>query len=134
MTLLFYVFSGCKEITDIKVISGDVKLGSNVTVFCFVDNFVIDYKYVKWTHGLKDDLLTFDSSRPEEPQKYAETKNHSGFGLMIININKQDVNIPYTCTCGFFQLSTIIQLDESKYIWYYYILFWNQHMSIYNVC
>lgn len=89
-------------------------------MFCSADKFDICNQFVKWTHGPNDALITFDNGLID-PQKYQETRNHQGFGLTIINVSEQDVNIIYTCYCGFEKGSKILKMEESKSNKYFYM-------------
>lgn len=118
MKSLLCVFTGCKQITDIKVNSSFVQLGGNATLLCSVDSFDTRYEIFKWTRGQNDTLLTFQGSSIDS-KKFQCTTKHLEFCLTIYNITKQDVNVTYTFTCGFAKTSITLHLKESKYTAYY---------------
>ncbi|CAC5424096.1 unnamed protein product [Mytilus coruscus] len=72
----------------------------------------------KWIGGPTSDVLCFNnySSNPAKYQlMYNETK--PSFDLMIKSFNFTDTNCTYTCACGFFQYTHMLNLNEIDFVY-----------------
>lgn len=72
----------------------------------------------KWIGGPTYDVLCFNdySSNPAKYQlMYNETK--PSFDLMIKSFNFTDTNCTYTCACGFFQYTHMLNMDEIDFVY-----------------
>ncbi|VDH93527.1 Hypothetical predicted protein, partial [Mytilus galloprovincialis] len=77
--------------------------GDHLTLFCVIDDcctkaagwikFVPDYKTIY--------LDVRDSKNYTSKEKYDATTNSTGFSLVIKKIQKEDINIKYSCLYGF---------------------------------
>lgn len=91
--------------------------GQNATLSCN-GNGCMPISIRKWIGGPTSDVLCFNdySSNPAKYQlMYNKTK--PSFDLMIKNFNFTDANCTYTCACGFFQYTHMLQLDEIDFVY-----------------
>lgn len=72
----------------------------------------------KWIGGPTSDVLCFDNYS-SNPAKYQlmYNKTRTSFDLMIKNFNFTDTNCTYTCACGFFQDTHMLNLDEINFVY-----------------
>lgn len=72
----------------------------------------------KWIGGPTSDVLCFDNYS-SNPAKYQlmYNKTRTSFDLMIKNFNFTDTNCTYTCACGLFQDTHMLNLDEINFVY-----------------
>lgn len=103
------IFSGNANIQN-RIASKVVEFGDNVTLFCSILHFNIMSKHLKWTRGEDNELLTFDGDSINST-KFVEIKKRSGFGLIIINLTEEDINMLYTCFYEFQNATTELTVN-----------------------
>jgi hypothetical protein len=87
------------------------KLGQDLTLFCEVDNcFATETK--RWHGGPDDTLLMFNSGISTDETKYNTSIEKHGFILTILNLTVKDLNVSYTCSCGFDLDKHILYLED----------------------
>ena len=76
------------------------KLGQGLTLFCKVDNcFANETK--RWSGGPDDKVLMLNNGISTDKAKYSTSIVKYGFILTILNLTVKDLNVSYTCSCGF---------------------------------
>ena len=87
------------------------KLGQNLTLFCEVDNcFANETK--RWHGGPDYTLLMFNSGISTNKTKYNTAIDKNGFILTILNLSVEDLNVSYTCSCGFDLDKHILYIED----------------------
>jgi len=71
----------------------------------------------QWYGGHRDKLLLY-SEIPLDKTKYGGRRNMSSteFSLVIKNYTESDLNVPYTCSCGFRSYSKRLDLNDKDFI------------------
>ncbi|CAC5417590.1 unnamed protein product [Mytilus coruscus] len=77
--------------------------GDNLTLFCLIDDCCTKASgWVKFDPDYKTIYLDVRNSKNNTSKdKYAATTNKTGFSLVIKNLQKEDINIEYSCLYGF---------------------------------
>ena len=87
------------------------KLGQDLTLFCEVDNcFANETK--RWHGGPDDTLLMLNSGISTNQTKYNTAIEKNGFILTILNLTVKDLNVSYTCSCGFDLDKHILYIED----------------------
>jgi hypothetical protein len=87
------------------------KLGQGLTLFCGVDNcFANETK--RWHGGPDDTLLMLNSGISTDQTKYNTAIEKHGFILTILNLTVEDLNVSYTCSCGFDLDKHILYIED----------------------
>ena len=87
------------------------KLGQNLTLFCEVDNcFANETK--RWHGGPDYKLLMLNSGISTDKTKYNTAIEKHGFILTILNLTVEDLNVSYTCSCGFDLDKHILYIED----------------------
>ena len=76
------------------------KLGQCVLLFCEVDNFFAN-ETKRWYGGPDDTVLMLHNGISTDKTKYITSIEKDGFILTILNLTVKDLNVSYTCSCGF---------------------------------
>ena len=76
------------------------QLGQHLTLFCKVDNCTVN-EIKRWHGGPDDKPLMSDSGLSTDKTKYNTAIEKHGFILTILNLTVKDLNVSYTCSCGF---------------------------------
>ncbi|VDI61512.1 Hypothetical predicted protein [Mytilus galloprovincialis] len=77
--------------------------GDNLTLFCLIDDCCTKAAgWIKFDPVYKTIYLDVRNSKNNTSKdKYAATISNTGFSLVIKNIQKEDINIKYSCLYGF---------------------------------
>lgn len=77
--------------------------GDTLTLFCLIDDCCT--KAAGWIKFAPDYTTIYldvrDSKNNNPTDKYAATTNSTGFSLVIKKLQKEDINIKYSCVYGF---------------------------------
>lgn len=65
-----------------------------------------------WTGGPKQQILTMDGTSVNE-SKYTTQAEHDGFSLKIKRFSKEDVNLKYSCSYGFYTHANVLAINDS---------------------
>jgi hypothetical protein len=76
------------------------KLGQDLTLFCKVDNCTV-HKTKRWYGGPDDNVLMVNQGTSTNKTKYNTAIVKNGFILTILHLTVKDLNVSYTCSCGF---------------------------------
>jgi len=76
------------------------KLGQDLTLFCKVDNCTV-HEIKRWYGGPDVKPLMSNSGISTDKTKYNTSIEKNGFILTILNLTFEDLNVSYTCSCGF---------------------------------
>ncbi|XP_063440755.1 uncharacterized protein LOC134721588 [Mytilus trossulus] len=78
-----------------------VIFGRNVTLLCIIANVENDCLNCskRWHGGTELSLLSYNGY-PSKNTKYVPSTDHSGFGIIITQFNKEDLNVYYSCSYG----------------------------------
>ena len=92
----------CLTIIIVKWTVSDTspKLGQDLTLFCKVDNCTVNEKRI-WRGGPDNKVLMVNSGISTDKTKYNTAIEKHGFILTILNLTVEDLNVSYTCSCGF---------------------------------
>ena len=83
-----------------KVRDTSSKLGQGLTLFCKVDNCTV-HETKRWYGGPDDKVLMLNNGISTVKAKYRTSIEKNGFILTILNLTVKDLNVSYTCSCGF---------------------------------
>ena len=87
------------------------KLGQGLTLFCKVVNcFANETK--RWHGGPDYKLLMLNSGISTDKTKYNTAIEKHGFILTILNLTVEDLNVSYTCSCGFDLDKHILYIED----------------------
>jgi hypothetical protein len=76
------------------------KLGQDLTLFCKVDNCTV-YETKRWYGGPDVKVLMVNNGISTDKAKYSTSIVKNGFILTILHLTVKDLNVSYTCSCGF---------------------------------
>ena len=82
------------------VLDTSSKLGQDLTLFCKVDNCTV-HKTKRWYGGPDDNVLMVYQGTSTNKTKYNTAIVKNGFILTILHLTVKDLNVSYTCSCGF---------------------------------
>lgn len=85
---------------------------NDTELFCYVTGF--DSEVRTWKRGYEQDLLTYNGATVNA-MKFKETTYSNGFGLVIKHLAEEDVNMPYTCTYGFYEYTGDFTVNEQTF-------------------
>jgi hypothetical protein len=110
---MFYGIYICFTIIIVKWTVNDTspKLGQNLTLFCEVDNWFAN-ETKRWHGGPDDTLLMLNSGISTGKTKYNTAIDKNGFILTILNLSVEDLNVSYTCSCGFDLDKHILYIED----------------------
>lgn len=111
----YFIVSQSSLRWDIKTTT--VIYGHDATLSCN-GNGCMPISIRKWIGGPTDDVLCFNdySSNPAKYQlMYNITK--PSFDLMIKSFTFTDANCSYTCACGFFQYTHMLQMQDIDFVY-----------------
>ena len=77
------------------------KLGQNLTLICKVEVNYFANETKRWQGGSDDKLLMLNSGISTDKTKYSTSIEKNRFILTILNLTVEDLNVFYTCSCGF---------------------------------
>ena len=87
------------------------KLEQGLTLFCKVDNcFANETK--RWYGGPDDKVLMLNNGISTDNAKYSTSVVKYGFILTILNLTVKDLNVSYTCSCGFGLDKHILYIED----------------------
>ncbi|CAC5424100.1 unnamed protein product [Mytilus coruscus] len=111
----YFILSQSSLRWDIKTTT--VIYGQDATLSCN-GNGCMPISIRKWIGGPTDDVLCFNDYS-SDPAKYQLMYNKSkpSFDLMIKRFKFTDVNCSYTCACGFFQYTNMLQMQEIDFVY-----------------
>lgn len=78
-----------------------VIFGQNVTLFCITANVenVCMKCPTRWYGGTKLSLLSYNGY-PSKNKKYVPSTGRDGFGIVITQFDREDLNVNYSCSFG----------------------------------
>jgi hypothetical protein len=82
------------------VLDTSSKLGQDLTLFCKVDNCTV-HETKRWYGGPDDNVLMVNQGTSTNKTKYNTAIVKNGFILTILHLTVKDLNVSYTCSCGF---------------------------------
>ena len=94
--------------------------GDNIILTCKTGHVLTDRTACpvrKWYEGHKDKLLLYNNVS-RDATKYEDRTNLSSteFSLVIKNYTESDLNINYTCSCGFESYTKRLVLNDEDFI------------------
>jgi hypothetical protein len=97
-----------------------VMYGDNVILTCQTGHVLTDTRECRvrqWYGGHKDKLLLYNKVS-RDVTKYEDRTNLSSteFSLVIKNYTESDININYTCSCGFKSYTKLLGLNDEDFI------------------
>ena len=87
------------------------KLGQGLTLFCKVDNCTV-YETKRWYGGPDDKVLMVNQGISTDKAKYSTSIVKNGFIPTILNLTVKDLNVSYTCSCGFDLDKHILYIED----------------------
>lgn len=99
---------------DIK--TATVIYGQSATLSCN-GNGCTPLSIRKWIGGPTNGVLCFNNYCSNQTKyQLMYNKSQPSFDLMIKGFNFTDANCTYTCACGFYQYTHMLQMDEIDFI------------------
>ena len=87
------------------------KLGQGLTLFCKVDNCTV-HETKRWYGGPDVKVLMLNNGISTDKAKYNTSIVKNGFILTILNLTVKDLNVSYTCSCGFDLDKHILYIED----------------------
>ena len=82
-----------------------------MTLFCKVDNCTVNGTK-RWHGGPDDKVLMSNNGISTDKAKYSTSIEKNGFILTILNLTVKDLNVSYTCSCGFGLDKHILYIED----------------------
>ncbi|CAC5392152.1 unnamed protein product [Mytilus coruscus] len=98
-----------------KITTKPMVIGKEAVLACSGYNCSSN-KTRKWLGGKNYDLLCFEY-QSINILKYEMRSHGTDFELIIKSLSFSDLNCEYTCACGFYQYTKMLQLDEEEVIY-----------------
>lgn len=102
-----------------KISSGLAIFGQDTDITCYLEKISThaeDCFVRKWSGGPKRSELVHNGISSDQ-NKYEERKNLQGyqFSLTVKKLEQSDINVNYTCSCGYPSFTKNLSLDENTF-------------------